>query len=149
MRCIDSELIQKFIDEELVPEEAALIEGHAKHCKACAEKISHQRKLATQVKDVINRLTEEAVDIPEFDVPQGREKIHTFTSRRFIYGVAAACMAILLLIIFQTDDTAAENPEYIMQLVECEYDANRSLSEQKLIIEVIDPEGNRSEYFLE
>jgi hypothetical protein len=36
-----------------------------------------------------------------------------------------------------------------MQLVENEYDANRTISEQELIIEIIDPEGNLTEYFLE
>ena len=149
MRCIDSELIQKYIDEELSPEEAVLIEGHTKHCEACAAKIGNQRKLATHVKDTLNQLTEEAVDIPEFDIPQTRGKTHSFTSKRLFYGVAAACIAILLLIIFQNKDTAAENHEYYMQLVECDYDANRSVSEQELIIEVIDPEGNLSEYLLE
>lgn len=149
MRCIDSDLIQKYIDEEVTPEEAVLIEGHIKHCKACTAKISNQRKLVTHVKDTINLLTEEAVDIPEFDIPQSRKKMHALTSRRLIYGVAAACITILLLIIFQNKDTVAENNEYFMQLVEYDYDANRSLSDQKLIIEIIDPEGNLSEYFLE
>jgi predicted anti-sigma-YlaC factor YlaD len=149
MRCIDSDLIQRYVDEELTKEEATLIEGHIKYCKACEAKISNQRKLATHVKDTINLLTEEAVGIPEFDIPQNREKMHGLTSRRLIYGVAAACITVLLLIIFQNKDTGAENNEYIMQIVEYDYDANRSVSDQKLIIEIIDPEGNLSEYFLE
>jgi predicted anti-sigma-YlaC factor YlaD len=149
MRCIDSDLIQKYIDEELTPEEVVLIEGHIKHCKTCTAKISNQLKLVTSVKDTINLLTEETVDIPEFEILQSHKKMHVITSRRLIYAVAAACITILLLIIFQNKETAAENNEYFMQLVEHEYDANRSLSEQKLIIEIIDPEGNLSEYFLE
>ena len=149
MRCIDSDLIQKYIDEELTPEEAVLIEGHIKHCKACKAKIRNQRKLATHVKDAINLLTGEVVDMPEFEIPQNREKMHGLTTRRLIYGVAAACIAVLLLILFQNKDTVAENNEYIMQIVEYDYDANRSISDQKLKIEIIDPEGNLSEYFLE
>ena len=149
MKCIESDLIQKYIDEELTSKEVVLIEGHIKHCKACTAKISNQLKLVTHVKDTINLLTEETVDIPEFEIPQSRKKMHDIRSRRLIYGVAAACIAILLLIIFQNKETVAENNEYFMQLVEHEYDANRSLSEQKLIIEIIDPEGNLSEYFLE
>lgn len=149
MRCIDSNLIQKYIDEELTPEEAVLIEGHIKYCKACKAKISKQRKLATHVKGTLNLLTEEPIDIPEFEIPQNREKMQVLRSRRLIYGVAAACIAVLLLIIFQNKDTAVENNEYIMQIVEYDYDANRSLSDQELIIELIDPEGNLSEYFLE
>lgn len=149
MRCIDSDLIQKYIDEEVTPEEAVLIVGHIKHCKACTAKISNQLKLVTRMKDTINLLTEDTLDIPEFEIPQNRKKMHSITSRRLIYGVAAACITILLLIIFQFKETVPENNEYFMQLVEHEYDANRSLSEQKLIIEIIDPEGNLSEYFLE
>ena len=149
MKCIESDLIQKYIDEELTSKEVVLIEGHIKHCKACTAKISNQLKLVTHVKDTINLLSEETVDIPEFEIPQSRKKMHAITSRRLIYSVAAACIIILLLIIFQNKETVAENNEYFMQLVEHEYDANRSLSEQKLIIEIIDSEGNLSEYFLE
>jgi len=149
MRCIDSDLIQKYIDEEVTPEEVVLIEGHIKHCKACTAKISNQLTLVTRMKDTINLLTEDTVDIPEFEIPQSRKKMHAITSRRLIYGVAAACITILLLIIFQNKETVAENNEYFMQLVEYEYDANRTISEQKLIIEIIDPEGNLSEYFLD
>ena len=149
MRCIESDLIQKYIDEEVTPEESVLIEGHIKHCEACMAKIRNQRKLVTHVRDTINLLAEETVDIPEFEIPQSRKKMHAITSRRLIYSVAAACIIILLLIIFQNKESVPENNEYFMQLVEHEYDANRSLSEQKLIIEIIDPEGNLSEYFLE
>lgn len=149
MKCIDFELIQLYIDEELRPEEVLMIESHIKHCEACKAKISKQRKLATHVKDTLNLLTEEPIDIPEFDIPKSPKKIHALRSRRLIYGVAAACIAVLLLIIFQNKDTAVENNEYIMQIVEYDYDANRSLSDQELIIEFIDPEGNLSEYFLE
>jgi len=149
MRCIDTDLIQRYIDEELTSEEVVLIEGHLKHCKACSAKISNQRRLATHVKDTINQLAEEPVNIPEFEIPQSHKKKHAITSRRIIYGVAAACIIVLVLIIFQNKETEAENNEYFMQLVEYEYDANRSLSEQILIIEIIDPEGNLSEYLLE
>ena len=146
MKCIDADLIQKYIDEELTPEEVVLIEDHIKHCKACTAKISNQLKLVTRMKDTINLLTEETVDIPKFEISQSRKKMHAITSRRLIYSVAAACITILLLIIFQNKESGAENNEYFMQLVEHEYDANRSLSEQNLIIEIIDPEGNLSEY---
>ncbi len=149
MRCIDSDMIQKYIDKELNPEEAVLIEGHMKHCNACAAKISNQRKLVTHVKDSINLLAEGAVDIPEFNIPQSREKDQALRSRRLYYGLAAACITILLLIIFQNKDKGPENNEYLLQFVEQDYDANRCLSDQKLIIEIIDPEGNLSEYFIE
>ena len=149
MKCIDSDLIQKYIDKEVTPEEVVLIEGHIKHCKACKVKISNQLKLITHVKNTINLLTEKTVDIPEFEILQSHKKRHAITSLRLIYSVAAACIIILLLIIFQNKETVDENYEYFMQLVEYEYDANRTLSEQKLIIEIIDSEGNLTEYFLD
>jgi predicted anti-sigma-YlaC factor YlaD len=149
MKCIDVELIQSYVDEELTPVEVVRIEDHIKQCEACKARISEQRKLATDVKGTINLLTEEPVDIPEFEIPQSGLIMPVLRSRRLIYAVAAACIAALLLVIFQNKDRAVENNEYIMQIVECEYDANRSLSDQELIIEIIDPEGNLSEYFLE
>ena len=149
MRCIDPDQVQKYIDEEVSPEEAVVIEDHIKHCEACAIRINNQLELATQVKDAINLLTEETVDIPKFKIPESQKKWHPITSKRLIYSVAAACIIIIILIIFQTNDRVDENNEYYMQLVEYEYDANRTLSEQKLVIEFIDPNGNITEYFLE
>lgn len=147
MRCIDPDQIQKYIDKEVTQEEEAIIEGHLKHCEACATRINNQLELVKQVKDTMNLLTKETIDIPEFEFPQNRKKTHAITSRRLIYGVAAACIIALLLIIFQNKDTVVENNEYFMQIVEHEYDANRILSDQELIIEVIDPEGNLTEYY--
>ena len=149
MNCIDPDQVQKYIDKEVSPEEAVLIEGHIKHCEACAIRIYNQLELATQVKDAINLLTEETVDIPKFKIPKSQKKWHVITSKRLIYSVAAACIIIIILIIFQTNYRADESNEYYMQLVEYEYDANRTLSEQKLVIEFIDPNGNITEYFLE
>ena len=148
MSCIDTDLIQKYIDDEATPEEVVLIENHLKQCKTCTTKIRHQQKLAAQVKNTLNLLTEEDVAIPEFEVPQLRKKKRPI-SRRLIYGVAAACAVLSLLILLPNREPVAENGEYFMQLVEQEYDANRTVSEQELIIEIIDPEGNITEYYLE
>ena len=63
--------------------------------------------------------------------------------------MAAACIITLFIILFPNREPVAEDNEYFMQLVESEYDANRSITEQDLIIEFIDPEGNLTEYFLE
>ena len=149
MRCIDEGLIQKYIDKEVTPEEEVMIKDHLKHCEVCATRTNNQLELVTQVKETMNLLTEETIDIPEFEIPQSRKKMHALTSGRLIYGVAAACIIVLLLIIFQNKETVAENNEYFMQLVEHEYDANRTLSDQELVIEVIDPEGNLTEYYIE
>ena len=35
MNCIDEDLIQTYIDEELPPGEVVMIENHLKQCKAC------------------------------------------------------------------------------------------------------------------
>ena len=149
MSCIDPELIQKYIDEEAGPEERVMIEDHIKHCKTCASKISNQRELLAHVKNALNLLVEEPVDIPEFKIPQSRKKRQVIRSRRLIYSVAAACIIILLIVFSPDKEPVVENSNYYMQIVEQEYDANRSLSEQNLIIEVIDPEGNLTEYYLD
>ena len=149
MSCIDADLIQKYIDVELTPEEVVIIENHLKQCKTCSTEVRKQQKLAAHVKSRLNMLAEEAFDIPEFKIPQLPKKKRTITSRRIIYSVAAACAVILLLIIFPKEESGAENNEFFMQYGEYEYDANRTLSEQELIIEIIDPEGNLTEYQLE
>jgi len=149
MNCIDEDLIQTYIDEELPPGEVVMIENHLKQCKACTTKIRNQQKLVAHVKNRLNLLAEESVDIPEFEIPQSRQKKRSITTRRIIYSIAAACIVMVLLIIFPKKGPVTENNEYFMQLGEYEYDANRTLSEQDLIIEIIDPEGNLTEYYLE
>ena len=149
MSCIDADLIQKYIDEELTPEEVVMIENHLKQCKTCRTEVGNQQKLVAHVKNRLNLLAEEDFDIPVFKIPQLPKKKPTITSRRIIYSVAAACAVILLLIIFPKKEPVAENNEFFMQHGEYEYDANRTISEQELIIEIIDPEGNLTEYYLE
>ena len=149
MRCIDPDQIQKYIDNEVTLEEKVLIKDHLKHCQACATRTNNQLEMATQVKDTINLITKETIEIPEFAIPEKQNKKHAIISRRLIYSVAAACIIILILIIFQPDNRVDENSEYFMQLVEYEYDANRTLSEQELVIEFIEPDGTLTEYYLD
>lgn len=149
MTCIEPDMIQKYIDKEANPEEVALIENHVIQCKTCAAKIEMQLKLATYVKSSVNMLTDETIDIPEFVNPSFNRIKHFITPRKLGYSVAAACILVFFLIIFKTKKTADEKNVYFMQLVEYDYDANRTLLEQQMVIEIIDPEGNVSEYFLE
>lgn len=149
MRCIDPDLIQMYIDKEVTLEEELMIKDHLKQCQACATRFNNQLQMVTQVKDTINLITNETIEIPEFTIPEKQKKRHANINRRLIYGVAAACIIILILITFHTNNRVDENSEYFMQLVEYEYDANRTLSEQELVIEFIDPNGNLTEYFLE
>ena len=149
MTCISIEMIQKYIDNEVTPEEVALIENHVIQCKTCAAKIKMQLKLATYAKNSINMLADETIDIPEFVNPLLHKKRHIITTRRLVYSVAVACILLFFLIIFKTKGTADEKNVYFMQLVEYDYDANRTLLEQQMIIEIIDPEGKVSEYFFE
>ena len=149
MTCIEIDMIQKYIDEEANLEEVALIENHIKQCKACEAKIEIQLKLATRIKKTIDLLTEEAIDMPEFVKPSVHKTRHLVTTRRLVYSVAAACIFLFFLIIFQNKESAVDKIEYIMQLVNYDYNANRTLLEQQMVIEIFDPEGNVSEYFFE
>jgi hypothetical protein len=148
MSCIDNNHIQKFIDGESTPKEAARINKHIAGCENCAASIDHQRDLATRFKKAINLLAEETLEIPGIAVPPAQIKKHFFRAKRLIYVVAAACVLLFILVIRHRKE-----PEIRDEIITLEsgfasgFDANRTVSQQPLIITITDSKGNVSEYF--
>jgi len=69
MKCIDDELIQKYIDSETNSGEAVLIESHAADCPQCARNIETQRAFADYIKREVGQWGRQPDVIPEFVAP--------------------------------------------------------------------------------
>jgi predicted anti-sigma-YlaC factor YlaD len=148
MSCIHDDIIQKYIDGETNPEEVTLVENHIALCKKCALKIENQRRLATSVKNAINLLAKTSVEIPEFAIPSRHIKKPSLTIRRFSYIITAACILLFVIIITNKKESKSQvkiTPDIDFAM---DIDANRSISQFPLVINIIDADGNIYEYFI-
>jgi predicted anti-sigma-YlaC factor YlaD len=146
MNCIHDEIIQKYIDGETNPEEVSLVENHIATCKKCALKVGNQRRLAASIKEAINLLAKDSVEIPEFTNPSGPVKKPSLTIKRFSYVIAAACILLFVIVITDRKEMNSQveitpDTDFAMDI-----DANRSISQFPLVINIIDAEGNIYEY---
>jgi hypothetical protein len=148
MSCIKKDIIQKYIDRETSLAELTQVENHIAVCEKCAARADHQRRLAQGVRKTLNQLSEETIHIPSFVMPAEPVKKRLITIKRFIYLAAAVCIFLFIIIISQKKEP--ENHAEII-LIEPgfapEFDANRPVSQQQIVITIIDSKGNKTEYF--
>ena len=149
MICINDDLIQKYIDGEASQIEVTSISKHISSCQLCAAKIDNQRDMANRIRTAINLLAEDVIEIPKFIPPNQRKKINDIKLKRLIYILTAACILFFVLFITQNEQREAEEEIIIFNNFEWDYDANRTISQQNMTINVIDADGKISEYQFE
>lgn len=140
MKCIDDELLQKYIDGELEPQERAAVEEHIAVCSRCVRKMEAQKQFVEIFKSDMNRLGREPEMIPAFDKTAKRRK--TAIRKRFIiYAAAAAAACALLLILI---GQPKENPEEftIIYGIDGSFDANKPYLQQDMVMYLVDKDGN-------
>lgn len=139
MTCIKDELIQKYIDRECSVKEEAIVKNHLQSCNKCVEKIEQKRHEANRIKQLITLLNAEDIKIPNFTKPAHKNKRISMPVKRLIYTASAACIIALFFVLRQqsnNDITLVYSYD-----VDGEYNANLPLSEQDMVIEIIDSEG--------
>lgn len=146
MSCIDDELVQKFIDGEASTQEVKLINQHISECRVCTEKIDKQKKLAIRIKEAIDMLVVDEVELPKFNYPaQNNRSVNTII-RRFLYVLSAACVLFFAIWVSDNGQQVEMEEVVLYNNVDWEYDANKPITDQQMIIKVIDADGNVSEY---
>jgi len=148
MRCINDEIIQKYIDGETNTEETTHIENHIMICNKCETKIKNQRLLANSIKKTINLLEKDSIEIPKFEITSYNIKNHFLSAKRLAYIIAAACILLFILVITQKKEL--KNIDEIRFEIGSviDVDANRPVSKFPLVINIIDSDGNISEYLI-
>ncbi len=144
MKCIDDELIQKYIDGEVSLQETGHIEAHMADCPQCARNIDEQSAFAGYIKRDISRLGGQPAVVPRFVAPVARKHRMNIRIKHYIYAASAAC--ILVLIIFTLPKNSREKEIQLIYSFEGDYDANRPVSQQEMVIKIIDPKGKVTEY---
>ena len=149
MKCIDDELIQKYIDNEASQEEASFIEEHLRDCVVCDEAVDKQKKLAVEIRNALNLFCDKAIGVPTFIKPLKNKQKTRRKMLRWAIGVAsAACILFFVSIFLKHENNTLIDTASFLHDVEYEFDANRSILQQDLVITIIDNEGNVSKYAL-
>lgn len=144
MKCFSNELIQHYIDGEISGEQALNIKNHCAECSSCFNKIAQQRSLSIELKKSINILSSEIVEIPTFTPQSTRTKKQYYLTKKIIYALTAAC--VLAFLFFRTNKTKnTQNNPLILYQMDMDFDANKPITDQDYIINIVDPEGNVSE----
>lgn len=144
MRCIDEQLLQKYIDGECTKNEGIVIKKHLSDCFVCSQKLAEKEKLSADIKQTINTLTIENIEIPVFKYTKSTSGRNSL--KLIIYSLSAACILLFVLFFVDKKNDFHQKEIIIVQSVPREVDANRPAGEQELIIEVYDGKGHRSEY---
>lgn len=145
MKCIKLSLIQKYIDGEASSKEIVSIENHLSNCEICEGKINQRKSLAMDIKRAINHQTIKVKDIPSFKGIDQPIKRRIISGREILYILSAAC-SIGIALLFTIKKPIQENKASIIYSMGNEIDANKPVSKQQLIIQVIDENGTVSEY---
>lgn len=144
MRCISDDIIQKFIDKETSVEENSIVQNHLTTCSKCAKKVEESRYSANRIKELIGSLNKNDIQVPRFKEPENHKKTLFINFKKVVYAASAACLVIVFLVFHQKPK---DEIEFVYSYdVESEYNANLPLSEQEMVIEIIDSEGNLLKY---
>ena len=132
MKHFDEITIQKYIDNELSPEERIAVEKHQATCEECKKQVENQRVFAENVKKSLDGFVPENIEIPEFKVSYQPKKNSTLKIA-LISSISTACAILLAFFIIKGIKKEPENNEifdiYDFITIE-EYDANKPMTEQ-------------------
>ena len=158
MKHIDDELIQKYIDKEVTHEEIAYIDEHLLSCVTCMNAVNQQRKFAAEIRNAINLLSEEVIEIPIFNRQMKEKAVNIYARdekkksrimlRWSLYAASVACILFFMVFMLKPEKDTHINSATFFYNTENEFDANRSILQQDIVMKIIDFEGNISEFNL-
>ena len=132
MKHFDEITIQKYIDNELSPEERTEVEKHLVTCEESKKQVENQRVFADKVKGSFDRFVSDNLDIPDFKVTYYPKKTRTLRIA-LISSISTACAILLAFFIIKGAKKEHEKNEnfdiYNFITIE-EYDANKPMTEQ-------------------
>ena len=148
MSYIKPELIQKYIDRATTEKENTGIEQHLAVCPECTSRVAEMEVRAKNIRNAMNLLAGEETAIPAFVTPREFAKTRTISQRRrLLYGLSAACALVLAVtaIVFNQTTRSPQNI-VVVHSIDREIDANRTVTQQSMEINVIDADGKVTRY---
>ena len=140
MKCIDNELIQKYIDGETTLSESKQVEKHIADCYLCAQNIKKHKAFADCIKKEIGHWGKQPLVIPEFVVPIPKKHKLRVKIKYYFYAVSAACAIFLLIFLFPEQKNNEKDTRLIYGFYG-DFDSNLPVSQQEMTIIMIDSNG--------
>lgn len=145
MNCLNRLEIQKYLDNEINPEEKETFLEHMQTCDSCKDLWDHAKKEAEEANRLISfaRIQEDQIDIPVFMV-----KHKSDIRKKWIIYSSVAAGIILIIGVTQYNLTVnarnerIENARLEIERYIYESDPNKLWNEKQSIITVIDGDGN-------
>jgi anti-sigma factor RsiW len=143
MSCIKAELIQKYIDKAASDAEIAMVDRHLTVCPGCSARVTELQRRSEKVRKALNLLVNDDIAVPGFIAPPGRSKIREVMQRKkLILRLSAASVLIcVFLAVMFTLKTRTTQRIVAVHSVDREIDANRTITQQPMVINVIDADG--------
>ncbi len=129
MKHFDEITIQKYIDNELSPEERVAVEMHLETCEECKKQVENQRVFSEKVKNSFDGLVTDDIEIPEFKISYQPKKTRTLRIV-LISSLSTACAILLAFFIIKGLKKEPENFDIYDFITIEEYDANKPMTEQ-------------------
>lgn len=156
MKCIDTDILQKYLDGEVSTDEKTGVETHLKSCDLCTYRLTQLQGRAERIKRLLSSSSNADAVIPPLpsnisgklsvnvsDASASDEsRVKRPLLRRWTIGLSAACL-LGMVFLYKPLVCRGENQEMIrMQREIVEVDANSPYSEQETVMTIIDESGN-------
>ncbi|MGA3013736.1 MAG: hypothetical protein ABSD71_06845 [Bacteroidales bacterium] len=148
MNCIKQELIQKIIDKVASEEEIVKVETHLTVCPKCTSRLAEMQHRSYRIKEAMNLLVSDDIAVPGFIKPRKTLRIREETQRKkLIFSLSAACVliCIVMVILFQSK-TPPQQEIVVIHSCDQEINANKPVTQQQMVIQIIDNGGKITEY---
>ena len=148
MKCIDDEIIQKFIDGETDERETNRVSDHLATCSLCVRKVEAHRAFAETIKKEFGKMGKEPTVIPPFIIPTVQKHKRSAKIWYAISAVAAACAIFAVFFLrHEREESSYQNKTLQMQYgFDGDFDSNKTVSQQEMTIIIIDACGKVIDY---
>lgn len=156
MKCIDTYILQKYLDGEVSTDEKTGVETHLKSCDLCSFRLAQLQGRADRIKKLLNTFSDTGVVLPPLPSNiNGKLSVNVSDPsvadeyrakrpllKRWTIGLSAACL-LGVIFLYKPLVCRGENQEMIrMQREIVEVDANSPYSEQETVMTIVDESGN-------
>jgi hypothetical protein len=156
MKCIDTYILQKYLDGEVSTDEKTGVEAHLKSCDLCTFRLTQLQGRAERIKRLLNSSSDVDAALPPLSSNiNGKLSVNVSNAsatdetrvkrpllKRWTIGLSAACL-VGMIFLYKPLVCKGENQE-IFQLHReiVEVDANSPYSEQETVMTIVDESGN-------
>ena len=132
MKHLNDKTIQSYIDGELTESERQEAASHLEKCPSCKQKAEARRAFADKLKESLDTLVPEDLDVPKFEFGHTASPKVNVTRIAIISSISTAAAIALIVMAFNLL-SKPKPTDYIFDYYTIEdYDANRPFAEQDL-----------------